>query len=770
MEKSQVDFNTLIGRGGEADIYAVHNRPELAAKIYRKLPSDDDVRKFTFMVANPPIDPSAQNGRVSIAWLLELVTDSGRVIGFAMSRLDLEITKEIFNYYIPATRRQQFPLFSYFALVRTAQNLSRAVRSVHSRGYVIGDVNESNVLVAEDAIITLVDTDSFQFNDGITTHRCTMGKPEYTPPELQGFSFRDVDRLVEHDLFGLGVLIFQLLMEGTHPFDGVFTGQGEAPEIKNRIKSGHFPHGKRSIPYKPKPLIYFQMLPIALQELFLLCFEEGHRNPAARPTADMWVNTLGEFENNLTKCSVNEQHFYSNHLSYCPWCERTAKLSGLDPFPSVAAVKSGQHLKPIQNTKVAATSTNKSSPAPTNPYGSPQQPLKPQYSTPNVSSSPPVKQRQSWGLLTRVIVTIPFCMILAVFLWQTFGAVMMRITSPSATKQNLTTTDYYQKTQETELLQAIEAKTGELVNLFVGNLPVSVIIDDIKKRTPITVQVDAITQTSAAATAQSTATSAISLSGKATSYNELNDFLQLLKASPLLKAEETVLVSSTLQPATADRNFTLVNFQIRTVVTSPTETLPYLQKIGADGLVTRINLLKQQGVILANKSNIAQTIEEANQRNIFVLSLLPPVDNIDTLIRDIQEQIPRTIVFAVPPDFSYELAETLRTFQPTAPVIGLQYNTYSFTVGFDGKFEDVLNTIQKIERLKPLLIVKDLKLTKKALPTNTFKFSRPFAAGKEKDILDNLPPLLGADFTIQVFVPKTLEEIKATANPPKRVF
>jgi len=173
---------------------------------------------------------------------------------------------------------------------------------------------------------------------------------------------------------------------------------------------------------------------------------------------------------------------------------------------------------------------------------------------------------------------------------------------------------------------------------------------------------------------------------------------------------------------------------------------------------------------VASKSNIAEKIEEANQQNKFVLSLLPSVDNIDTLIRDIQEQIPKTIVIDLPPDFSYEIAGTLRTFQPTAPIKGTQYDTYSFTVGFDGKFEDVLNTIKKIERLRPLLVVKDLKLTKKALPTTTFKFSRPIAAGKEKEILDILPPLIAADFTLQAFVPKTEEELKAAAaaaTPPK---
>ena len=176
---------------------------------------------------------------------------------------------------------------------------------------------------------------------------------------------------------------------------------------------------------------------------------------------------------------------------------------------------------------------------------------------------------------------------------------------------------------------------------------------------------------------------------------------------------------------------------------------------------TTVNGLEGQ---LSSKANIAQQIEEAKQQSKIVIDLLPDVDNIDTLIRDIQEQIPKTIVISLPPDFSYELAGTMRTFQPAEPVKGAQYDTYSFTIGFDGKFEDVLNTIQKIERLNAFLVVKDLKLTKKTLPTTKFKFSRPIAAGKDKEILDSLPPLIGADFTLLAFVPKTEAERDAAAK------
>jgi len=149
-------------------------------------------------------------------------------------------------------------------------------------------------------------------------------------------------------------------------------------------------------------------------------------------------------------------------------------------------------------------------------------------------------------------------------------------------------------------LQAIQDRTNQVLNLFVGNLPASAIADDLRRRTPLTVQIKSITQQAAAATTpQATSQSTITLDGTATNYNELNDYILLLKASPLLDGDKTKLISSTLQPATTEKNFTLVNFQILATTTakSPAELIPQLQKLGADGLVARVNLLRQKGVI-----------------------------------------------------------------------------------------------------------------------------------------------------------------------------
>jgi serine/threonine protein kinase len=348
-----LERTSTLGVGGEACIYAAPQDPSLVAKVYHK-PTDERARKLAVMLANPPDDPMVAQGHVSIAWPVDLLCSAaGETVGFLMPRMTG--MNSILNFYNPRTRRQHCPLFNYLYLHRTARNLAAAVRALHERGYVIGDVNESNIFVADTALVTLVDTDSFQVCDPHSgaVYRCTVGKPEFTPPELQGVTFANIDRAPEHDLFGLAVVIFQLLMEGTHPFSGTFQGEGEPPSYQERISAGHFPYsGRRRVPYRPALAAPpFGILHPALRKLFVRCFKDGHRKPRVRPDARAWQNALNDAENALVACSTSDQHRYGDHIKICPWCERSAQLGGRDPFPSRQSVENGQHLQPAPPTQ-----------------------------------------------------------------------------------------------------------------------------------------------------------------------------------------------------------------------------------------------------------------------------------------------------------------------------------------------------------------------------------------------------------------------------------
>ncbi len=336
-----------LALGGEAYLYVVNDIESLVAKVYHH-PSPEHADKLAVMIGNPPVDPMANIGHPSIAWPQErlfTVEPEPRCVGFVMPRVNN--MRSVFEFYNPKTRRQHCPMFHYRYLIRTARNLAAAVHALHSRGYVIGDMNESNILVNEMALVTLVDTDSFQVPTAERTFRCPVGKPEFTPPELQSVRFREIDRKPEHDNFGLAVLVFLLLMEGTHPFAGRLTAGGDPEPLGERIAAHHYPYSStQACPYEPMPLAPpIGLLYPDVRNLIRLCFEIGHNTPALRPGAASWQQALDVAESNLRLCRKNTQHFYRFSLNSCPWCERTSLLGGWDPFPSRKAVQRGDHRK-----------------------------------------------------------------------------------------------------------------------------------------------------------------------------------------------------------------------------------------------------------------------------------------------------------------------------------------------------------------------------------------------------------------------------------------
>lgn len=334
-----IDAGLRIGGGGEGTVYGVPGNPALAAKIFTRNEKNNlRSRKLQIMLDQAPLDPTRRLGHISIAWPVDILlsADNGMVVGYVMPCI--EKTLPISNYYDVALRHLKCPLFRYDYLCRTATNLASAVRALHESGCVIGDVNESNILVTETAMVTLIDTDSFQVidpDDG-AVYRCPVCTAAFTPPELQNRDLSQINRSPDHDMFGITVLFFQLLMEGTRPFAGIFPG--DPPDYEMSILKGYFPYGRHPKNSPPKTAPPFDILPSRLQELFVQCFEEGHKNPVLRPDAQTWLSALRDSERGLIVCAVNDQHRYFGHRKECPWCERAARfqsprLPGWDPFP-----------------------------------------------------------------------------------------------------------------------------------------------------------------------------------------------------------------------------------------------------------------------------------------------------------------------------------------------------------------------------------------------------------------------------------------------------
>ncbi len=341
-EDNGQDFTLAVpplARGGEAAVYALAANPSLVAKVYHR-PTPEGASKLAAMIAFPPADTDTWAAARHVAWpICRLLGEvDGPVVGYLMPRV--ENARRIVEFTNPRARLHACPLFHYGYLLRTARNLAVAVRGLHERGFVLGDLNESNVLVTPQARVTLVDADSFQVPGPAGTFRCRVGKAEYTPPELQDVCLAGRDLGPEHDAFALGVLIFQLLMQGLHPFAGVSEDEGDADTLPARIRAGWWPYAwERSGPVRPAPHAPpWAVLPPAVQELLTCCFEDGHADPARRPGAAAWEQALEEAEGQMEVCQANAQHRHPRGLDACPWCI-LARDHGRDPFPSAEQVQ-----------------------------------------------------------------------------------------------------------------------------------------------------------------------------------------------------------------------------------------------------------------------------------------------------------------------------------------------------------------------------------------------------------------------------------------------
>lgn len=318
-----LELGAEVGRGGEAVVYRVAGEPNRLAKIYITEPRPNYPRKLDWMAAHPPKNPTASLNHASLAWPDFLLYDSSRKLkGYCMPYIAHAVPLlEVFN---PRRRAAILPQFDRRYLHRTARNLAAAIGALHSSGYVVGDLNESNVLVTPSALVTLIDTDSFQVVEKRVgteiLYRCPVAKLEYTPPELQGKPLAEVKRVPDHDAFGLAVLIFQLLMDGSHPFRALWLGQGEPPSLEKRIADGDFPYAQfHAIPIAPPPnLPGLDTLHPSLSELFQRCFIDGHRSPRWRPGPALWARAIDEAEAALVCCSAG--HYYAGHLASCPYC------------------------------------------------------------------------------------------------------------------------------------------------------------------------------------------------------------------------------------------------------------------------------------------------------------------------------------------------------------------------------------------------------------------------------------------------------------------
>lgn len=308
-----------IGRvGGEGVVYEVTSHPGYVLKKYHASQDSAKASKLDHMKrqANAEVLSFA-------AWPSHLVWDrsANKFVGFLMPKVQGREIHEIYSY---KERILRFPHARWDFLIQVAINCAQAVNDIHRTGVVIGDINEMNILVKNDATIALIDCDSFQ-----ATHSngyvwpCGVGVAIWTAPELHsGETLRNAVRTTNHDRFGLALLIFHLLFMGRHPFAGSRATHEDVPIEKAIARFDYFYASaaqSKGLKSPPHTLVVGSM-PSGLPTLFERAFTHGSEKPGARPSPSEWIAALGNLAKSLAVCRTDKAHRYPSSLVTCPWC------------------------------------------------------------------------------------------------------------------------------------------------------------------------------------------------------------------------------------------------------------------------------------------------------------------------------------------------------------------------------------------------------------------------------------------------------------------
>ena len=317
-----------LAAGGEGEIHNINRQPDLVAKIYKanKL-SPEKEHKLIRMVAYPP----NQNMLTQIAWPQDILYDSRRQFaGFVMPKMQINEDLNIIYEYGSSAKYPDMPWKNRIII---AENLCAVLHSIHNSGHVCGDLNPKNISVnPKTGFVVFLDTDSYHIQDGVNTYRCDVGIPEYLPVEIQrkmhGGSTLTTASLPtfsrDTDNFALAIHIFQLLMNGVHPFACAILPSHSsvtAPQPSDNIERGEFPFMQNmpgiKIPVYAPPIT---ILPKTIQDLLKRAFIDGHGYPGARPKPVEWHTALDNLRQNLISCKKVAHHQYNKSLSSCPWC------------------------------------------------------------------------------------------------------------------------------------------------------------------------------------------------------------------------------------------------------------------------------------------------------------------------------------------------------------------------------------------------------------------------------------------------------------------
>jgi len=330
-----VNTSSVVGKGATATVYKARydndDEDHLAAKIYASA-SKFNAEKIMAMLPSLPQEiyfkPGENKNHIQLAWPVAILKDDQhRNVGYLMKLFDKKNSFPL-DYFYDGILFKKMNLPSEAALsfkIEIAKNLSYLVHQIHSYGHFFIDLKPQNILIAKDKhFVSFLDCDGFSITDRSgKKFPAELVSMDYISPEVTKNKLLPKDLDEKQDRYALAVVLFQLLNNGTHPFQGIVKDKNLGSSTNDQNAADKlYPYGlELNNEISPRPQSIHHLWPKELRELFDKAFVGA---PSQRPSAAAWWKYFKELLANkdLARCSTKPNEV--THIRFkgkgCPAC------------------------------------------------------------------------------------------------------------------------------------------------------------------------------------------------------------------------------------------------------------------------------------------------------------------------------------------------------------------------------------------------------------------------------------------------------------------
>jgi len=297
----------LLGAGGQGEVYEVKSKTNhFALKWYFKTSATRTQRS----ILENLIKKGAPDA--SFLWPQDLVVGTpGEPFGYVMP-----LRPQNFKSIVDMMKRRAEP--SFWSLCRAAFYLTRGYDNLHNAGWAYRDISFGNLFLDPDnGDVLICDNDNVS---PVGEQSSVYGTPRFMAPEIVTGKAKPSRHT---DQFSLATLLFYMFMLN-HPLEGKLEANIKCMDIPamNKLYGTNplfifDPNNRDNRPlegYQDNALIFWELYPNFIKELFTDSFTIGLSQPNKRVTEKQWMDALVNLMFCILPCSCGSEVFYDDEI------------------------------------------------------------------------------------------------------------------------------------------------------------------------------------------------------------------------------------------------------------------------------------------------------------------------------------------------------------------------------------------------------------------------------------------------------------------------